>query len=103
MQVTVYRGAGDSQGADIIDELLADVRAGTERGRQAINGSSTDRIQENGSCPLHSFIENGSLALVTETEQQWRGMIRYYQLNLTLDGSVFTADTAIRIEREQSE
>ena len=105
MQLTVYRGTGDRQGPDIIDELLADVRAGAARGKQAINTSCSDRTLEQASCPLHTFIETGSLAAVTETERRWPGMVRYYQLTLTLDsdGSYFTADTALHIEREADE
>ena len=105
MQVTVKRGSGDRQGPDIIDELLSDIRAGAARGKQAINGSCSDRILEQAGCPLHSFIETGSLAGVTETERRWPGMVRYYQLTLTLDadGNSFTADTALHIEREADE
>ena len=105
MQLTVYRGAGDRQGPNIIDELLTDVRAGAARGKQAINSSCSDRTIEQASCPLHSFTPTGSLAAVTETERRWSGMVRYYQLTLTLDadGNSFTADTALHIEREADE
>lgn len=102
MQVTVTRGAGKRQGDDIYDELLTDVRAGIERGRQEICGSISNRTTVQASCPIHSFIETGSMLGVTEASGIWPGMCRYFQLNLTLDSEAnyFTADTALHVERE---
>ena len=102
MSITVTRGAGDRQGGDVIDPLLTSDQVAIARGRREIDYSISSRINEQCQCPKHDFIATGSLAQVIETEKKWRGIVRYFSLTLTLDGdgSYFTADTGLHIERE---
>ena len=103
MQITVQRAPADYQGPDIIDELLTTPLVGIARGRRHIDHDCSDRNLEACQCPAHDYIETGSLALVTEADGQWRGLVRYWSLTLTVDGDgrQFTADTRLTIEREE--
>lgn len=102
MRLTVVRGAGKRQGPDIIDPMLSDEQTALARGRREIDYNSSPRVSEQCQCPLHSFIETGSLARVTESSGRWPGKVTYFARTLTLDesGRFFTADVALHIERE---
>lgn len=104
MQLTVLRGAGARLAPDVVEPLLASEAAGIERGRREINYHGSGRTLEQCQCPLHDFIETGSLVWITESEQQWSGLVRYFSLTVTVEvGGHFTADTALHVEREMSE
>lgn len=104
MELLVYRGAGDRQGEDIIDELLVDVQAAAARGNTAINESCSSRVVEAASSPSRDFIETGSLARVSEAEGWWPGQVTFWQetLSLDVDNGYFVADTGLRVERERN-
>lgn len=101
MQITVTRAPGDRPGPDIIDPLLTTEPVAVERGRREIDYHYSSRTIEQCQCPKHDYLATGSLALVTESAKQWRGVIRYFSLTLTIDdsGERFTADTGLHIER----
>jgi len=105
MEILVYRGNGDRQGPDIIEELLVDDVVAAARGRSEINASISSRVIEASSSPSRDFIETGSLAVVSEAEGSWPGMVTFWQETLSLDGSnnYFVADTGLRVERERDQ
>lgn len=105
MQITVERQPAHKQGSDIVSELLSDEITGREKGAQVIDRNCSSRMNEQCQCPKREFIETGSLAQVTEEENQWRGKTTYWTRTLTLDSenNRFTADMALHIERERDD
>lgn len=102
MQATVFRGAGDRQGPDIVDPLLVTDQVAVARGRREIDRESSDRELVNCQCPRLQYLPPGSVVDVMEARRRWRGMVRYWSLTLTLDdgGRRYTVDTRLTIERE---
>lgn len=103
MQATVIRGDGSKQGDDVRDDLLTSLSVCLARGKRECDYHGSSRTIEKGQCPKHDHIETGTLVEVVESERQWRGKVKYCSLTLTLDenGSYFTADTGLHIERER--
>ena len=102
MQITVSRQPADRQGPDIVDELLTTDQVGIARGRREIDYNCSSRTEKACQCPKHDYMPTGSLTKVTESSGKWPGLVRYWSLTLTVDdnGSRFTADTRLSIERE---
>ena len=100
MQCTVSRAPADKQGPDITDELLTSDPVAVARATREINYNSTDRELVNCRCPRHSYIATGSMVSVITRHGRWPGLVRFWQLTLTINGTHYAADVALEIERE---
>jgi hypothetical protein len=99
ISLIVERAPADRTGADIVDPLLTSETAALERGRNEIDGSSSHRETVSISGPHRRWISPGGLVEYHGRRATWRGMITRCALTITRDGSGFTADRSVEVER----
>jgi hypothetical protein len=100
MKIDVRRDPGDKRGPDVVDALLVTEAACRARGQQEIDANSTNRVIERGNCPLHSYMETGSLVNVTNDMGSYRGKLKAYSFTIDIQGRDFTCTSSVSIERE---
>jgi hypothetical protein len=100
MKIDVMRAPGDKRGPEIVDALLVTEEACRARGTQEIDANATNRVIERGNCPLHSYMETGSLVNVTNDLGSYRGKLKSYAFTIDINGAEFSCTSAVTIERE---
>lgn len=100
MLIRVVRGAGDKQGGDITDDLLTTEGVAQEKGKWAINNSTSKKI-ENGNGPLSEFLDTGKLVQVTTKEGSYRGKLTFFSQTIDIDpdGRNYFPTSSFRVQR----
>lgn len=83
VDVIVLRGDGDVQGDDIVDPLLSTLTAALARGEQALNDSTTGKIDKTIEIPYTSDIEPGVYVQVIDDFllEQYVGKVENIDIN----------------------
>lgn len=98
VRVVVSRPPGDKPSPEsVIDPLLDNVPAAQERGRQLLNESDSDRMEEAGTIIGTDYIQNGVIVQIKNSHEDFRSMVTNFTLDIT--GSPFMISSAIRAER----
>jgi hypothetical protein len=100
ISVIVQRAPGDKQGQDINDPLLCATQAAVERGRNEIDADCSNRRVVAITGPYRQWTAPGLLIEVRGLRETYRGMVRRSALTIRRDGSEFTADMSLELERE---
>jgi hypothetical protein len=102
MKIEVRRDPADKKGPKIVDATLVTPIAAIARGTREIDYHSTNRMMERGNCPLHGYMETGSLVNVTNDEGSYRGKLKMYAFTIDIseDGRDFSCTSSVTIERE---
>jgi hypothetical protein len=100
MKIDVRREPGDKRGPDIIDSVLITDAVCRARGTREIDYASTNRMDEQGNCPLHAYMETGKIVNVTNDQGSYRGKLKSYSFIIDINGSDFLCTSAVTIERE---
>lgn len=79
----IIRGAGDKPGADITSEVLTNLQAQRERGRQEINANDSDRVMETLTLINTAFVTPGSTAQIQSRGLKRNGRVTSFSLQLT--------------------
>ena len=103
ISVIVQRNPADFQGPDISDPLIATDAQAVARGTAEVDKLSTDRVDVSGTCSLHSYMEPGSIVLVTDLQLgQYKAMLKMFSLSVTRQpNGTFSASTNVTLEREE--
>jgi len=100
--ISVIRLPGNRPGPDIVDPLLATDRLRLARGRAQIDSECSSRETVGVSARHLGWIAPGSLVQVVDLERgTWFGIVDRCEIVYTLQGTEFTADTNLTIEREK--
>jgi len=100
ISIIVERAPADRTGDDLVDPLLTSEPAARERGRNEIDAQSTDRVIQTASGPHRRWVQPGSLVEYHGRRGTWRGKLTRCAITLSRDGSSFTADRSLEMERE---
>ena len=102
ISIIVQRPPADYQGPDISDPLIASTAQAVARGTAEINKKSSNRVEVSGSMPLHPWMQQGKMVMVTELDgNQYMAMIRHCSITIDINGQDLSAVTNLILEREE--